>query len=89
MSIGFDWHGARKETRQINGADVVCIVDAHLFEISYLHGFRAGVVKDAFATLQDVDYSKSLREVCGNGKFLYEGAAIGVTRALQDIINRT
>jgi HK97 family phage prohead protease len=86
VSIGFDWHGARKETRRINGVDVACIIDATLFEISFLHGRNSGAVKDAYATLKDTDYSKSLRDECSGGQFLYEGAAVGFKRALNNLV---
>ena len=89
MSVGFDYHGARKETRCINGVDVICITDATLWEISFLHGSAAGAVYDAYATIIYADYSKSLRDECSGGKFLYHGAATNVTRALQKLLNTT
>ena len=87
ISIGFDFHGARKAIRCINGVDVICITDATLWELSFLHGYGAGAVYDAYATLKDADYSKTLRDECSGGKFLYDGAAVNVTRALQKLLN--
>jgi HK97 family phage prohead protease len=87
MSIGFHWNDAQTKSCLIDGVEVVYIINATLHEISYLHGFHAGLVKDAYASLQDLDYNESLQENCSGGRFLYEGAAIGVTRALQDLAN--
>jgi hypothetical protein len=87
MSVGFDWHGARKQTRKINGVDVVCIIiSATLFELSFMHGQKAGAVQDAYVILKDTDYGNSLKDECSGGRFLYDGAAIGVTRALQNLM---
>ena len=87
-SIGFDWYGAKKETRLIQGEATTCIADATLTEISYMHGSHAGLMKDAYGTLLDLDYTASLQDNCSGGRFLYEGAAVGVIRALQDLTNR-
>ena len=87
MSIGFNYHEAKKQTRTINGVDVVCIIEADLYEISFLYGEGLGAVQDAYATLKDTDFSKSLREECTGGQYLYHGAAIGFTRSLQKLMN--
>jgi HK97 family phage prohead protease len=42
-SIGFDWHGAKKITRVIDGRQVECVVDATLDEISFCSGMGSGV----------------------------------------------
>jgi len=84
-SIGFNWEIAKKSTIRIDDKHVVCVHEAHLFEVSYLFGHGPGAVKESFITYKDVDFSNSLKEQCSN--FAYEGAAIGVTRALQDVIN--
>ena len=84
MSVGFDMRGAEKVSRIVDGLETDCIADTTLFEVSYLHGYHAGRVSGAYATLQDLDFSKSLQKNCSGGTFLREGAAIGVTRALQD-----
>ena len=84
-SIQFNWSIAKKETRRINGQDVVCVHEAHLFEVSYLFGHGPGAVKESFITYKDVDFSNSLKEQCSN--FAYEGAAIGVTRALENLMH--
>ena len=81
MSIGFDWHNARKETRCINGVDTVCIVSTTLFEISFMSGYNGGAVRDAFATLKDTDYGKSLKDECRD--FLFETAAVNFKRSFQ------
>jgi homoserine dehydrogenase len=86
-SIGFDWHGAKKEIRCIDGLDVWCIIEANLYECSFLHGYGAGAMHDACAILKDTDYTKSLRDECSGGRFLYDGAAINVIRALQRLLN--
>jgi HK97 family phage prohead protease len=86
MSLWFDYHNAAKKTRCINGVDTVCIVSATLREISFLHGYNTGVVRDAYATLKDTDYSKSLREECSNGRFLYDNAAVNFSRSLQALM---
>jgi HK97 family phage prohead protease len=86
-SIGFDWHGAWKQTRCINGVDVICILEADLYEVSYLFGRGLGAVKESYITYKDVDFSRSLRDECR--WFAYEGAAVGVTRALQNLMNTT
>src|ERR1700685_2552763 len=49
MSIGFDYHGARKMTQRYNGVDVVAIIEARLFEITYLFGYHCSADKKAFA----------------------------------------
>jgi HK97 family phage prohead protease len=84
MSIGFDRQNARTEYRSIKG--VACtdvILSATLFEVSLMHGKNAGMVRDAFATVKNVDFNESLRDQVNGGKYLYEGAAINVKRALE------
>jgi HK97 family phage prohead protease len=87
-SVGFDWQGAETITRLVDGVETVCITDTTLFECSFLHGYHAGRIEQAYATLLDLDYSKSLQDNCSGGMFLREGAAIGVTRALQDLADK-
>jgi HK97 family phage prohead protease len=82
-SIGFDWHGAKKQTRCINGVDVICVLDADLYEVSYLFGRGLGAVKESYITYKDVDFSESLRDQCSNHRFQYEGAAVHFSRALE------
>jgi HK97 family phage prohead protease len=86
MSLWFDYPNAQKETRSINGVDTVCIISATLREISFLHGYNAGVVRDAFATLKNADYGKSLKDECSNGRFLYDNAAVNFSRSLQGLM---
>jgi HK97 family phage prohead protease len=86
-SIGFSWGTAKKEVRRIDGQDVVCIHEAHLYEASYLFGSGPGAVKESYITYKDIDFSKSLEGQCSN--FAYEGAAIGVTRALEKLLANT
>ena|SRR5260221_14478181 len=86
-SIGFSWETAKKEVRRIDGQDVVCIHEAHLYEASYLFGSGPGAVKESYITYKDIDFSKSLEGQCSN--FAYEGAAIGVTRALEKLLANT
>jgi HK97 family phage prohead protease len=78
-SICFD-HGAKTETRQIDGKNVVCFHEARLTEVSYLF-CKLGAFKETFLTYRDCDFTKSLREE--SKTFAYDGAAIGVTRALE------
>jgi HK97 family phage prohead protease len=77
VSIGFK--SVRNGIRIIDGKIVLYIIEADLDEVSLLHG--PGAVKESFLTYKDVDFSRSLKEQCSN--FAYEGAAIGVTRALE------
>jgi len=87
MSIGFDYPNAKTENRCINGVDVICIVSATLWEISFMAGLDAGAVKDAYATLKKTDYSKNLRDECEGGRFLYDSAAVAFTRSLQKLMD--
>ena len=84
-SIGFDDYNARKEIRRIGGLDVTCIVEADLFEGSYLFGRGLGAVKNSYITYADVDFSRSLKDECNS--FSYHGAAVGFKRALQKLSN--
>jgi hypothetical protein len=58
-----------------------CIVEAKLFEVSFCAGYQ-GAVPSAFVGYGEVDLSVSLRQECLSGRYRYEGAAVGVTRAL-------
>ena len=80
--------GEKHEVR-IDGVDVVCVLDAKLFEISYLHGHGSGAMKQAFATTLDLNYFETLQENCSGGTFVYQGAAVGVSRALLDLFRKT
>ena len=84
ISVGFDWHGASKETRCINGVETLCIVSTTLWEISYLTG--RGAVKSAYGTLKDTDHFKTLGEECSGGRFLYHGAAVEFSRSLKALM---
>jgi hypothetical protein len=83
--IGFNYHGAYKETRKIAGLDVVVIIEAWLYEITWLH-LVTGAVKDAFASYENIDNS-GLREDCQSGKLMCDGAAVGMRRAFQHFNN--
>jgi HK97 family phage prohead protease len=85
MSIGFDYHNARKEDRKIGSLIVVVIIEAWLYEITWLHRVT-GAVKDAFASYEDIG-SSSLRDDCRNGKILCDGAAVGMRRAFGNLTN--
>jgi HK97 family phage prohead protease len=85
MSIGFNYNGAHKEHRSIDGLDVVVIIEAWLYEITWLH-LVTGAVKDAFASYENIDDS-SLREDCRSGKMLGDGAAVGVTRSIRQLMH--
>jgi HK97 family phage prohead protease len=85
VSIGFDFHRARKETRIIGGLTVVCILEACLNEISFVHDYRSAM-KEAFAVCQNVG-SFSLIDDANSGKILCDGAAIGFTRALRQLMD--
>ena len=82
-SIGFNDYNARTEIRRIDGLDVTCIVEADLFEGSYLFGKGLGAVKESYITFGDVDFSRSLKDECSS--YLYHGAAVGFKRALQKL----
>ena len=86
ISVGFYWHSAKKATRWIDGREVICIREAELYEVSLMSGLASGAIKDAFATYGNVDYSMSLREECLTGKYRYDAAAVGVTRALHRLL---
>jgi HK97 family phage prohead protease len=81
ISIAFNYHGAKTESRCINGVDVTCIVDTDLWEISFLTG-NTGAAKSAYAVLKDTNPYRSLREECSDGKFLYDAKAIAFKREL-------
>jgi HK97 family phage prohead protease len=84
-SIGFDYHGAVKQQQCIEGVWTTCIVQAKLFEVSFCAGYQ-GAVPNAYVAYGEVDYSKSLQEECLSGKLRCEGAAVGMTRALQRLL---
>ena len=79
VSVGFYWHSAKKETRWIDGREVIYISEAELYEISLV---GSGAIKDAFATYGHVDYSISLPDECKSGKYRYDAAAVRLRRAL-------
>lgn len=85
VGIGY-WHSAKKESRWIDGREVIYIKEAELYEVSLMSGFASGAIKNAFATYGHVDYSMTLREECSTGKYKYDGAAVRVTRALQRLL---
>jgi HK97 family phage prohead protease len=82
VSVGF--RNARKMIRKYGGADVAVIIEARLYEISYLYGLRCAADRNASATYENIDNS-SLREDCESGKLLSDFAAIGVRRAIQRV----
>jgi hypothetical protein len=86
-SVGFDWHGARKITRGIDGQQVECVVDATLDEISFLSSAIAPAIRQSFVAYGDVDYSNSLRDDCLAGRLVWEGKALAFKRALNDLLH--
>jgi hypothetical protein len=56
VGIGY-WHSAKKESRWIDGREVIYIKEAELYEVSLMSGFASGAIKNAFATYGHVDYS--------------------------------
>jgi phage head maturation protease len=86
MSIGFDYVGARKESRVIDGLPVKAIIQAWLYEITWLHGFNISTIKSAFASYVNVDNS-TLKQDCEGRKMQSDGRAVEVTRAFQKLRN--
>jgi phage head maturation protease len=86
MSIGFDYAGAQKETRVIDGLPVTVICRAWLYEITWLHGFNISAVKSAFAAYVNIDHS-TLQQDCQGLKLQSDGRAVEVNRAFQKLQN--
>jgi HK97 family phage prohead protease len=85
ISIGFDYQGAKKEARMIDGVEVTCVVEASLYEISFVEQHLSPAMKQAFAVYRDVDYSESLEQQ--RMALLCDGAAIGFKQSLQKLMN--
>jgi HK97 family phage prohead protease len=77
VSVGFDYNGAKKLTRRIDGIDVVCVVEADLQEVSICSGYDAGTCKQAFVTYGEC---QNLQHECRKGRLVYEGAAVQLRR---------
>jgi HK97 family phage prohead protease len=82
-SIGFDWHGAKKISRVIDGRMTECVVEATLDEVSFVH---SGAMRDAFVAYGELDFSRSLRDDCMSGRIAAEGAALAFNRRLDDLL---
>ncbi len=72
----------KTETRRINHVDVVCFIEAYLWEVSYLSAYDFGAVEESWIAYGDVDFSESLENQCRSGRLLNVGAAINAKRTL-------